>query len=665
MKSQASVILHVVDGLFKDACLAYPELRGDFLKDKKRVALGHQHRGLAYFTLDLPSLDPVLLAGLESGRLTLGTPLTRRVSPKVKVPILFRGLWLRIFDGNSCLRPDPDVSAIAFLRQFICLGKKLLVECSKERILTALGNYHDVEKATRKPTLEWDHDTLGEDQDLNNLHFADCLAPRERMFNLFSKWEADMGEHDAGDQHLLNRLQQVADTVVGSFPPIEPLLYSYSLDLEGKGIGFRHGRGAVAEGLKNWEKSQFPSWPHKLQDYFPYEYCGKTIGNPSERPQNHEVPSRLLCVPKTAKGPRIIAAEPVAHMWCQQLILHWMERQFSLKFKGYFIDLSSQWKSGEMVYEASRDRSLATVDLSDASDRLSCWTVERMFRSNNSLLRVLHAARTRYLRENITTDQGSFIKLKKFASQGTATTFPVQSLVFLIISIASCIGHKEVTWDRIWKLRNQVRVYGDDIIIPSHGYARLIRYMSLLGLKVNVAKSYVHGQFRESCGTDGFQGYDVTPSKPQILVADGPASCQAVIDTSNNLFNKGYWNASHNLESTLPPRVQRGLRIVGVADAGFPGLSSFCGSDERHLKKRWSSRFHRYEGRVFRSSEKPTKRDRGGFEAFLDFTSRPHNPEHARVTGEYERSRKVNFDFLWEPLNSCALGFDVLPRRSS
>jgi len=168
----------------------------------------------------------------------------------------------------------------------------------------------------------------------------------------------------------------------------------------------------------------------------------------------------------------------------------------------------------------------------------------------------------------------------------------VQTIVFLVIAIASAIGDDEVTMESIMKLRNHVRVYGDDIILPSHGYARLLRIMDLLQLKVNVAKSYRDGYFRESCGSNAYRGYDVTPVKAKEIVADGPTSCQAVIDTSNNLFCKGYWHASQYLISTLPPRIQRGLRIVGRNEVGYSGLVSFSGSDESHLVKRWNSRLH-------------------------------------------------------------------------
>jgi hypothetical protein len=265
------------------------------------------------------------------------------------------------------------------------------------------------------------------------------------------------------------------------------------LDAEGKGIGFKHGPGAVSERLKNWEKSQFPYWSDKLEVLFPFELCGKSAGNDRDRPINHELASRLIWVPKTYKGPRLIAAEPASHQWCQQSILSFMNEQFKKHFKGFFIDLRDQSKSNDLVLSASRDRSLATVDLSDASDRLSCWTVERALRRNPSLLHHLHAARTRLLSDNI-SQEPSFLKLKKFASQGTATTFPVQSLVFLIIALTASVNGK-ITWTKLWKLRNQVRVFGDDIILPTPGYERLIRIMDLLGLKVNVAKSYAHGHF--------------------------------------------------------------------------------------------------------------------------------------------------------------------------
>jgi hypothetical protein len=522
-----------------------------------------------------------------------------------------------------------------------------------------LENYHDIEKSIRNPTLKWFSDELDNDYQLESVHlvqaFDDTLIQSDNL-PLFSRKSETTEEEivrKREDRILLVRVQQVADLILSKFALFDPIEYSAQLESEGKGTGFKHGPGAVAEKLKNWEKSTFLNWPAKLEYLFPYELCGTTAGFLGEKPLNREVASVLYCVPKTAKGPRLIAAEPASHMWCQKCIESFMRDQFQNLFRGSFIDLNDQTKSGALVLQASRDRTLATVDLSDASDRLSCWTVERIFRKNSSLLYHLHAARTRLLRDNISKDKDSFIKLKKFATQGTASTFPVQSLVFLCIALGSSI-EGNVTWHKIQRMRTQVRVYGDDIIIPSHGYARLNRIMTALGLKVNIAKSYVSGKFRESCGVDGYDGYDVTPVKPKTIIADSPASCQAVIDTSNNLFNKGLWHASDSLRALLPARLRRGIRIVGINEAGFSGLTSYSGSDESHLAKRWNSRLHRYEVRVWTLLVRTQERDREGLPALLDFFASKHNHEHARIVSEYRDVRKTRDGFLWEPLNTDA-----------
>jgi hypothetical protein len=405
----------------------------------------------------------------------------------------------------------------------------------------------------------------------------------------------------------------------------------------------------VADRLGQHEKSCFHRWPTKLEGTFRFGWSAVCAGDPRGEPINHELPSRLMCVPKTAKSPRLIAAEPIQHQWCQQLVWAWLEDRLASLYRGFFVDFRNQKASSDLVLSSSLDGRLATVDLSDASDRLSCWTVERVFRRNSSLLRALHAARTRWLHENIVSP-GSFIKLKKFASQGTATTFPVQSIVFLIASLAASLGDSEVTMGRIWKLRHQVRVYGDDIIIPTHGYERLIRILDLLGLKANVTKSYVRGKFRESCGVHGYMGYDVTPCTPRTIVADGPGSVKSVLDTTNNLFYKGYWHASNRLSQTIPLRFRRHFRIVGATETGSFGLASYSGSDERHLASRWNQSLHRYEVRTFQISGRSQVDRRGDFPTLLDFLSSRWNPAQARTPSEYGRkSRSTKLVLRWEP----------------
>lgn len=717
MKSQVNALLHVVSGLCKDVWTSYPELKGSMLKDLSRLTLYCQNRGLTVFTLDLPHLHDLLLEALETGRLRLEGPYSKAVSSKAKVPILFSGLWLRIFDKDSCLKHEVDVNALFFLRQLLVIGKRIEVVCSDDRTQAKVEEYHDIERSLRHPSFTWDNDELllkrygkdagpcgteshSGDRDYNgrdlfhpslfpglvperalDLQVEDQVdAPLEVRINhddfmhvhlgqacdhlypglnlsgdLYSKeYRESDGQARLEDWLLLNQIQRVADLIFGTFDQFNPIVFSRELEETGQGTGFKHGPGAVAERLKQHEKSCFPNWPLKLERVFPYELCGKTAGAPTARPSSQEKASRLICVPKTAKGPRLIAAEPTSHQWCQQLIMRFLFDQCRRHFGTYFIDFKDQNKSGEMVLQASLDRNLATVDLSDASDRLTCWTVERMLRRSPSLLLALHAARTRHIRDEISSVP-SFLSLRKFASQGTATTFPVMSLVMLCIALGSTLGNKErVTWAKIKELRTKVRVFGDDIIVPTHGYERLVRAMELLELKVNQAKSYVHGHFRESCGTDGFRGYDITPSKPRTLVADSPASCQAVVDTSNNLFNKGLWYASRTADDLLPISVRKYLRIVGPNEAGLSGLSSYSGGYEYHLAKRWNSRLHRNEVRVWSIRDRTQKSERGGFDGLLDFFARSYDSRNPRVVSESVDRRRTIARLSWEPQSTCA-----------
>jgi hypothetical protein len=662
MKSQADSLLHVAEGLHKDFLLAYPALKDEFVKDFDRLRLYCRSRGLAFFTLDLPHLDSLLIQGLENGRLTLNGPLTRRVSNRVKVPRLFAGLWLRVFDKNACLKQESDVTAIFFLRSIFCLGKKLAVECTYDRIQASMRAYHDVERQLRSPTRKWDLDFVDFGEGSNRISLCESYPYRHpyRDFDLQgSLWTLQEEEEisgsywDVGTRRLLDQVQQVADLISESLGSYFPVFYSEDLENSGKGTSFRHGPGAVAERLGSHEKSCFPNWPDKLQAVFPFHKIANTASSDVERPSNHEVASRLICVPKTAKSPRLIASEPTAHQYCQQGVRHFLVDRLRKSFlRTDFVDFHDQSKSGDLVLLASLDRKLVTVDLTDASDRLSCWTVERVFRRNPSLLTALHAARTRYVRDEISSVPG-FLKPKKFASQGTAVTFPVQSIVFLSIALGVCLDG-EVSKDAIRKLRGKVRVFGDDIVIPRYGYERLIRVMNSLQLKVNETKSFVNGNFRESCGVDGFKGYDVTPVKPKTLVADSPASCQAVVDTSNNLFNKGLWNASDSLRALLPARLRRAIRIVGINDAGSSGFTAFSGSYESHLAKRWNSRLHRNEVRVWTLSVQSQKRPREGWPVLLDFFTSKHNHEHARIVSSYTDTRKARSGLSWEPCSPHA-----------
>ncbi|DAD51551.1 TPA_asm: RNA-directed RNA polymerase, partial [ssRNA phage Esthiorhiza.2_34] len=644
MKSQADNLLHVLKGYLLDILLTYPEMRKHLERDLQRISLLTSNRGLGLYTLDLPALDSSLLEGLETGRLQLGGPHTRCVSRKCQVPKLFSGLWLRIFEANSCLKQEPDPSAIAFLRSILKLGNKLDVECSPNRRKAALEAYHEIESGLRLPSLNWGWDEILLDEPSESVSLTDCVEALTDA-DFFFKEEEEVAKGQS--RLILDKIQQVADILSRELGDIDVYSEDFLADNTTQGIGFKHGPGAVASKVKNWDKSLFPLWSSKLEHVFPYQYCGITtldIRSGARLPINHELSSRMLCVPKTAKSPRIIAAEPVEHQWCQQALWSWFRRSIKRTVIGKFIDFSRQDLSAAHVVQASRDRSLATVDLSDASDRLSCWTVERIFRSNHFFLNALHAARTRYLQH----EDGSFLKLRKFASQGTAATFPVQSFVFLCIALGVSIKRNTVKMSDIRRCIGQVRVYGDDIILPVHGYEQLKIAMQALQLQINARKSFALGKFRESCGTDAYDGYDCTPVKPLTLTADGPLSRLTVVEAANNLFKKGYWHASNNCLDLLPSSYLQKLRVCGPRDSGMFGLTSYVGNYDLHLKKRWNRDYQRWDVRTVKIKSSTVKTVRQAPHSVLDFFSQRKPILGNRIASEYVKVSDPKERIGWE-----------------
>lgn len=657
MKSLASDLLSVVEGILKDASLAYPDI-WDFSKDLEKLAHMVENRGLGVFTLDLPAMDAHLLDGLQSGFVKPQGHFSRRVSKKVKVPRFLRGLWMKVFDSSGCLRSDPDSTAIFFLRQIYCLGKKLEVGCSPDRTKATLEEYHNVESTINEPTLGWSADRLGDPSRFEDLDFQD-LEKRHPWFGAEVKRgrEAD-GElsPDHGIGSLLQRLQSNCDAFAEALGSFYPESYIDSVVEEGKGIGLKHGPGAVSDRKGSFSKYDFLEWSDKLQAVFPFDEFGTIPGSGVDRPRNHETYSELIAVPKTAKSPRLIACEPTAHQWCQQAIKHFLETRIESIFDRNFISFKDQSLSQDMVKLGSRDGSLATIDLSSASDRLSCYVVERAFRKNSSLLRALHSVRTRWGKDAMSGPSPLYFKYKKFASQGTAVTFPVQTIIFFLCAITASgfvankpedfLANRYFTNPRLRKLTNQVRVFGDDIIIPKTGYDSLTLLLHALGLKVNENKSFSTGFFRESCGSDCYKGDDVTPVKPRSLSATGPSLRAALIDTANNFFMKGLWYASEAIRTLGKHRFWSMLPIAGP-QSGIVGLKSFVGTSLSHLRSKWNARFQRDDLLMWTFRSTSRRKPTNGLIGVLQYFTEAPLPTTKWVHGIQMRP-KISDGLRWE-----------------
>lgn len=205
--------------------------------------------------------------------------------------------------------------------------------------------------------------------------------------------------------------------------------------------------------------------------------------------------NRVTTVPKDARIDRIIAVEPHMNIYVQ-LGFGSMIRS-RLKRVGVDLDFG-QAENASLALKGAREGTLATVDLSSASDTIS-YELVRLLLPEDWFYH-LEACRSRQFR---TSREGEWETYSKFSSMGNGYTFELESLIFWAISSA-CIA---VVADDATDLR----VYGDDIVLPCSAYPLLVETLSFLGFSVNKRKSFSTSLFRESCGAHFFGSLDVKP----------------------------------------------------------------------------------------------------------------------------------------------------------
>jgi hypothetical protein len=179
---------------------------------------------------------------------------------------------------------------------------------------------------------------------------------------------------------------------------------------------------------------------------------------------------------------------------------------------------------------------------------------------------------------------------------GNATTFPVESLVFLAVALAACL-HKhglQVT-PRSCKtfLTGKLAVFGDDIIIPKECRETCVDLLEALGFRVNRAKSFWTGKFRESCGIDAFDGHNVTPAywlRPYSRRK--PESYASTLETAQNFYKRFLVHSSNVIASAAQRDRKVPLLPYGT---GFLGRQSFAVPSFRRLRSRWNVDLQRTE----------------------------------------------------------------------
>lgn len=186
--------------------------------------------------------------------------------------------------------------------------------------------------------------------------------------------------------------------------------------------------------------------------------------------------ARGATVPKNNEKARFINIEPMFNVILQMIVSQEIRR--ILRKKGNFLspvgDLDAQELHGKLISRSC----FSTIDFSNASDSILLKVVQSLFPGR--FVQYLERYRSKW----VTLDDVS-IQPYKLSSMGNGFTFEVMST--LLYALAS-------------EFANNVRVYGDDVIIENRYAHEFIRCCEFIGFNVNGQKTFIESNFRESCG---------------------------------------------------------------------------------------------------------------------------------------------------------------------
>lgn len=591
------------------------------VRDIETVTHRVELEGESFLTITLPQYAKAFERALETGALDIS--LFSSFKKRGGLPVFLRGFLCQIFDPSGVLLSEPSIDSIFAIRHLTMVFGKIERQCSDARTARAMRQFVEVEQELEA----FDNDSLEEFlpqfRQASMLLWADVFLHAENSLlgthQLARDWLHPSESHEGEAETDTRRKSRVNHGGQGSVAPLD-LILGIS-DYTSQPLGCRrvsqfgskyesgslversfvdpssafvlvpkHGPGATADRLRGNAKFDVSQWPQRLERIFPYgEYALPQLALKDELDcveflePGAEVPVKVTPVPKTDKTPRLIAIEPTAMQYLQQALFHQVvyrlenSDEFPPPLGGKEFDLG-KWFVGFADQEANRflarkgslDGSLATLDLSEASDRVLNSHVKLLFERFPRLSEAIQATRSTHAD---VPGQG-IISLNKFASMGSALCFPVEAMVFTTIVICAIAYERRSPVNRrlINSLRGKVRIYGDDIIVPIDCVQRVIQFLELFGLKVNKDKSFWNGKFRESCGGDYYDGEWVTPIRLRHELPRSLADVDGVVGLvafRNLLYHGGFWNTVRKLDDRLNVLLKGRWKVVEPTTAGL------------------------------------------------------------------------------------------------
>lgn len=346
----------------------------------------------------------------------------------------------------------------------------------------------------------------------------------------------------------------------------------------------RHGPGAVAGRERGGEKWDFFRWPELPERLFRVNERSPVIisGGVDRQPVG-----RVTNVPKDFRKSRVISIEPKENQFAQQGLMDLLYRFLSTHF---LTRRSISFRSVDASRRLCYDPNIGTIDLKDASDRLNVELCRLLL--PRWFFRLVTRYRTRQVK---VLDE--VVRPRCFATMGSAVCFPIQTVIFWALAQSVYeYGRKASSLNR----RGPVRVYGDDIIVPTWAMQRLETLLTNCGLVVNPEKTcHSTSLIRESCGEWVYHG-DKTPRHIPLIRPYGigildACSWAAWRDLKIQAEGVGFANLTQTISSMLDayytPRVRfnpplpDGVRLqkmmeripVFVTQEGRAHLSGYAG----------------------------------------------------------------------------------------
>lgn len=570
----------LLQSLWNDFQRLEPDVKGldrDLITIKKRF----EYEGYGFLSIALPTLGLALQQGLSNG--VFRCPTGFKKPRGLAIPALFSGMLSEIFDPiTGLIKPDIKMGVLTNLYQICFLFKK-----------TQLSDENNDKLHLKAVTGFFANDTLAERVDF----------PSREAYRLAS---------------------------VARF--LMPKLRLNNFD----DVSCKHGPGAVKEGLKanqKWSAVSDAIFTDGVRtDLYGFDTFATSLGSilSSElkglsafatRLQSFDYgasrsSAKLISVAKNSTSNRTITVEPVLNQFIQQglntTLRDHIEKCDILRL---CLSLTDQSKNQHLALEGSLHANWATIDLKSASDLLSEKLVRLVFDSFGEFSTRMFDCRT----PCVDSDNLS-VKMAKFAGMGNALTFPVQSICFATLAMTAILDTRNEVVSKRALLRASrcIRVYGDDIIVKTEYAHQVVSWLVKFGLIPNLNKSFLEGNFKESCGVDAYMGVDITPvylrQRPDSTSTD-PSDLGGLVSFSNQCWDRGLYETAKRIENEVEERIGYSLPLV----SRYSGSLGWFSRLDASFATRWCRKHHQLLVKAPVVSSRKRKDKLDGWPALLKF----------------------------------------------